>query len=35
MFTVVKYEGADTTFWQPDKTKTELENPLELSDAGH
>ena len=28
MFTVMKYDGADTTFWQPDKTETELANPL-------
>jgi FtsP/CotA-like multicopper oxidase with cupredoxin domain len=24
MFTVLKYEGADTQFWQPEKTLTEL-----------
>jgi FtsP/CotA-like multicopper oxidase with cupredoxin domain len=34
MFTVLKYEGADTEFWQPDKTKAELENPLDLGSAG-
>jgi FtsP/CotA-like multicopper oxidase with cupredoxin domain len=34
MFTVLKYEGANEEFWQPDKTKTELENPLELGRAG-
>jgi hypothetical protein len=34
MFTVLKYEGADTESWQPDKTKAELENPLELGSAG-
>ena len=34
MFTVLKYEGADEKFWQPDKTKLELENPLELGSAG-
>lgn len=34
MFTVLKYEGAGTEFWQPDKTKAELENPLELGSAG-
>ena len=28
MFTVLKYEGADEKFWQPDKTESELENPL-------
>ena len=30
MFTVLKYDGADQEFWQPDKTKAELGNPLEL-----
>jgi FtsP/CotA-like multicopper oxidase with cupredoxin domain len=34
MFTVLKYEGAGTQFWQPYKTKAELENPLELGFAG-
>jgi FtsP/CotA-like multicopper oxidase with cupredoxin domain len=34
MFTVLKYDGADTKHWQPEKTKTELENPLELGSAG-
>ena len=34
MFTVLKYEGAPGKFWQPDKTKLELENPLELGRAG-
>jgi hypothetical protein len=24
MFTVLKYDGADTKFWQPEKTLTEL-----------
>jgi hypothetical protein len=33
MFTVLKYEGAPEKFWQPDKTKLELENPLELGSA--
>jgi FtsP/CotA-like multicopper oxidase with cupredoxin domain len=33
MFTVVKYENADTKFWKPDKTSSELENPLELNNA--
>lgn len=28
MFTVVKYEGADTGFWQPEKTHLELEEEL-------
>jgi FtsP/CotA-like multicopper oxidase with cupredoxin domain len=35
MFTVLKYDGADEEFWQPDKTKAELENPLELGGAGN
>jgi FtsP/CotA-like multicopper oxidase with cupredoxin domain len=34
MFAVLKYEGADTEFWQPDKTKAELQNPLEPGSAG-
>jgi FtsP/CotA-like multicopper oxidase with cupredoxin domain len=33
MFTVLKYENADTKFWKPDNTPTELENPLELNNA--
>lgn len=33
MFTVLKYDGADTKFWQPEKTKTEMENPLKLTEA--
>jgi FtsP/CotA-like multicopper oxidase with cupredoxin domain len=33
MFTVVKYESADTKYWKPDKTSSELEHPLELNDA--
>jgi FtsP/CotA-like multicopper oxidase with cupredoxin domain len=33
MFTVLEYEGANKEFWQPDKTKAELENPLELGGA--
>jgi FtsP/CotA-like multicopper oxidase with cupredoxin domain len=33
MFTVLKYENADTKFWKPEKTDTELENPLELNNA--
>ncbi len=28
MFTVVKYEGADTRFWKPDKVFQELENGI-------
>jgi FtsP/CotA-like multicopper oxidase with cupredoxin domain len=35
MFTVLKYDGADEEFWQPDKTKAELENPLDLGTAGN
>jgi hypothetical protein len=33
MFTVLEYEVANKEFWQPDKTKAELENPLELGEA--
>jgi Putative multicopper oxidases len=33
MFTVLKYENADTRFWKPDETSSELENPLELNNA--
>ncbi|MGB9474516.1 MAG: multicopper oxidase family protein [Candidatus Udaeobacter sp.] len=33
MFTVIKYENADTRFWKPEKTSSELENPLELDNA--
>src|SRR5258708_13264407 len=33
MFTVLKYENADTKFWKPDKTPSELENPLQLTNA--
>jgi len=33
MFTVLKYDNADTKFWKPDNTPTELENPLELNNA--
>ena len=29
MFTVLKYEGADVEFWQPEKQASELKNPLE------
>jgi FtsP/CotA-like multicopper oxidase with cupredoxin domain len=28
MFTVVKYDGSDTPFWQPEKTATELNDKL-------
>lgn len=33
MFTVLKYENADTRFWKPGETPSELENPLELNNA--
>ena len=33
MFTVLKYENADIKFWKPEKTATELENPLKLTNA--
>jgi len=33
MFTVLKYENADTKYWKPDNTPSELENPLELNNA--
>ena len=33
MFTVLKYENADTKYWRPDGTPSELENPLELNNA--
>ena len=33
MFTAVKYENADTRFWKPERTDSELENPLEFSNA--
>lgn len=33
MFTVLKYENAGTKYWKPDKTPSELENPLELNNA--
>ena len=33
MFTVLKYENVDTKFWKPEKTETELQNPLELNNA--
>ncbi|MEJ0089062.1 MAG: multicopper oxidase family protein [Limisphaerales bacterium] len=28
MFTVLKYAGADTKYWQPDQAKSELDHPL-------
>jgi Multicopper oxidase len=34
LFSVLKYEDADEKFWQPEKTKLELKNPLELGSAG-
>ena len=33
MFTVVKYENTDTKFWKPERTESELENPLEFNNA--
>ena len=33
MFTVAKYENADTKFWKPERTESELENPLEFNNA--
>jgi FtsP/CotA-like multicopper oxidase with cupredoxin domain len=33
MFTVLKYENADTKYWKPEKTEGELKNPLELNNA--
>src|SRR6266576_3485428 len=33
MFTVLKYENADTKFWKPDNAPSELENPLGLNNA--
>jgi FtsP/CotA-like multicopper oxidase with cupredoxin domain len=33
MFTILKYENADTKYWKPEKTETELQNPLELNNA--
>jgi predicted DNA-binding antitoxin AbrB/MazE fold protein len=33
MFTVLKYENADTQYWKPEKTSTELENPLEMNNS--
>jgi FtsP/CotA-like multicopper oxidase with cupredoxin domain len=33
MFTVLKYENADATYWKPEKTESELANPLEFNNA--
>lgn len=33
MFTVLKYENVDTKYWKPERTPSELENPLELNNA--
>jgi FtsP/CotA-like multicopper oxidase with cupredoxin domain len=33
MFTVLKYENADAKYWKPEKTGSELENPLEFNNA--
>jgi hypothetical protein len=33
MFTVLKYENADTQHWKPERTPSELENPLEMNNA--
>jgi FtsP/CotA-like multicopper oxidase with cupredoxin domain len=33
MFTILKYENADTKFWNPEKTESELQNPLGLNNA--
>lgn len=33
MFTVLKYENADTRYWNPEKTESELKNSLELNNA--
>jgi FtsP/CotA-like multicopper oxidase with cupredoxin domain len=33
MFTVLKYENADTKYWKPEGTPSELDNPLELNNA--
>jgi len=33
MFTVLKYQNADTKYWKPERTPSELENPLELNHA--
>lgn len=33
MFTVLKYENADTKYWKPEKAESELQNPLKLNNA--
>lgn len=33
MFTVLKYEIADTKFWKPEKAASELENPIKVNNA--
>jgi FtsP/CotA-like multicopper oxidase with cupredoxin domain len=33
MFTVLKYENADTKFWKPEKAASELQNPLKVNNA--
>jgi FtsP/CotA-like multicopper oxidase with cupredoxin domain len=33
MFTVLKYENADAKYWKPERTPSELENPLEFDNA--
>ena len=33
MFTVLKYENVETKYWKPERTPSELENPLELNNA--
>jgi FtsP/CotA-like multicopper oxidase with cupredoxin domain len=33
MFTVLKYENADTKYWKPERTPSELENSLEFNNA--
>ncbi len=31
MFTVIKYDGVDTSYWQPDQAIQELKHPLNLN----
>ena len=33
VFTVLKYENVETKYWKPERTPSELENPLELNNA--
>jgi hypothetical protein len=33
MFTVLKYENADTKYWNPDKNGERASNPLQLNNA--